>query len=377
MSVTEKAEAPPSVLPGSDVLTNSSITTFAACRKLYYWQYEMGWRPAREAQPLRFGGGTHMGLDRLSINGDIEAACGAVEDAYQQRIMDFSASPAFADITYELELEATTIQRLLAGYADAYKDSPLEIVASETTFDLPIINPETGRAAQIFRQAGRRDRLARLPDGDLVLLETKTAAEDIGPDSDFRKVLSLNQQLSMYTLAARAEGLDISRIVYDVIRKPTIKPTMVPVVDEHGKKVVLDQYGKRVYTQTGTPRQTSDENRGYALQTKPMTRKQWRMKLTADIEARPDYYFQRFEVPRLESDLDEFRHELWDIAQTIHTCRKTGRWFRNTGACRRYNRLCDYYQLCSGETDTTNGCPAGFRQAEQAHEELADEGSEA
>lgn len=364
-------------LAGTDYVTNSSMSTFGACRRMYYYAYVLGWRPERVATALRFGSILHVGIDQLAKGDDIDAACAVIEELYERRTLDVAQAMDFDYIAYKLGLESTTVQRLLRGYYYAYRDSPLRIVESEATFDLPIINPETGRAARIYRQAGKRDRMARLPEpGEpVVLLETKTANEDIGPESDYRRVLLLNQQLSMYVLAAQAQGWDVSRIVYDVIRKPTIKPTAVPVLDESKDKIVLDRDGKRVYTKQHKPRQTASIADEWTVQTLPMTRKQWGGKLDRDILERPEFYYQRFEVPRLDADLEEFQHELWDMAQDINQCHKTGRWYRRTSACRNYSRLCDYYPLCVGECDTTAGCPAGFRQAETVHEELADERS--
>ena len=142
------------------------------------------------------------------------------------------------------------------------------------------------------------------------------------------------------------------------------------MLDSSGDKIVLDQDGQRILTKQGKPRQTASTADGFELQTREMTPCEWREKLLADINGRPDYYYQRFEVPRLESDLEEFQEELWMVAKDIIECRRSNRWYRNTNNCRMYNSLCPYYGMCSGETDISNGCPDGFRQAESAHEEL-------
>ena len=360
-------------LPGSDQLTNSSMGTFRLCRRKYYWCYVMGWRPQHKATPLRLGSAVHLGLDLLARGAEKGDIHEAIDEFYEQVITGLAASPAIHEIEYELHIEAVTVKSLLAGYASAWRDSPLRVVESEKAFDLPIVNPDTGRAVRIFRQAGRRDRLCQLPDGQLALLETKTASEDIGPDSDYRKQLRLNQQITMYLLALKAEGKVVCRVVYDVIRKPTIRPSAVPIRDEGGVPIVLDQNGHRVMTKARKWRTTGDGRYGYVLQTKPMEPSGWSAKLSTDILERPGYYYDRFEVSRLESDLDDFHHELWEMAQDIHQCHRTGRWYRNTDACKRFKRLCPYYPLCASETDVTNGCPAGFRQAEYAHEELAEE----
>lgn len=363
-------EAAPSTIPGTDVLTNSSEQCFMTCPRKYYWSYECGWRPERTKKPLRLGSALHEGLDMLARGHAVYEVLAAIDDIYDDHI---TGAAAWSDIEagrYDLTLERVTVECLVAGYAKAWEQSAIEILESERVFDLPIVNPATGASSRTFRQAGKRDRVGRLPDGRLALLESKTSSEPIEPGSDYRTVLAINQQVSKYILAAREEGIDVQTCLYDMVRKPSIKPTPVPVLDEHKLKVVHNPDGSRAYTKQHKPRQTADVAAGQVLETRPMTPKQWGAKLTTDIASRPAYYYQRFEVPRLDSDLEEYRHELWWIADSIRQCRNSGHWFRNTSSCRKYNSLCPYYPLCAGQADITAGVPAGFRQAEVAHEEL-------
>jgi hypothetical protein len=350
---------------------------FKLCRRKFFFTYVLGWRPVYKATPFRFGSGVHLGLDWLAKGMSPDAAADAIDSFYEAETAAYADAPEFQEIAYRLSLECVTVQRLVKGYAWAWRESHIEIVESEKSFDLPIVNPDTGAQARIFRQSGKRDRIGRLPDGRLALMETKTAGEDIGPDSDYRNHLLVNQQVSMYIAAARTEGHDLQTTLYDVIRKPGIRPTPMPVLDEQGLKVVLDAKGERVKTKAGKWRETGDKNMGYVLQTTPMTPKQWSARLSTHILENPAYYYQRFEVARLQSDLDEWAQELWAIVQDIHACTKAGRWWRNTDACRYYKRMCPYWTICTGQVACDAGCPVGFRQARHAHEELqeADEGN--
>lgn len=348
-----------------DSLTNSSMTTFKSCRRKYYYCYEKLIRPAITKKPLRFGSAFHEGLDVMAKGGSLEEA------QEQVRIMyDTVIGNVFDPATeYELNIECVTVNTLLAGYLDAWRESQIEIIESEKSFFLPIVNPETKHPSRNFTQAGKRDRLAKLPDGRIALMETKTVGEDIQPGSDYRNVLSINQQVSMYVMAALTEGIEVETTIYDCIRKSTIRPCAVPLTDVEGIKIVLDITGERVFNANGKPRQTSDTDKGYVLQTRDMTCDEWQQKLSADIASRPEYYFQRFEVPRLDADLVEFCHELWDISQDVNNCRRNNLWYRNTGNCRNYNSVCPYYGFCSGELSVEN-LPETFRIAETAHEEL-------
>ena len=341
-------------------VTNSSMSCFKACRQKYYWSYEMLWRPDKQKSALRIGSMAHEGLDMLAKGFPLPVTLDQIRH-------DYEANTEYQ--SEKLDMECVTVQCLVSGYHEVWKNSALEIIESEKEFDLPIIN-ENGNPMTALRQAGKRDRICRLPDGRLALMETKTVSEDLSPESDFRKVLGINHQISMYTAAARAEGIDISTVVYDCIRKPTIKPCDVPELDEDGLKIVVDEDGNRIRASTGRWRQTADSAGHWVVLTRPMTPEEWREKLTDDIQFRPSYYYARFEVPRLESDLAEFETELWMCAKDILECRRLKRWYRNTNHCRLYNSLCAYYPLCSGRVDTTNGCPSGFRVAETDHEEL-------
>lgn len=349
-------------------VTNSSMACFKSCRQKYCWSYEKGYRPDVEKAPLRIGSMVHTGLDLHAKGVPAEQVFDAIGNAYSEKIVD---DPTYNPYTkYKLEIECVTVLCLLGGYFNAWADSQIQITESESGFCLPIINPD-GNAMTSFKQAGKRDRIGKLPDGRIALMETKTAGEDIGPDSDFRNVLAINQQISMYINAAQLQGNQIETALYDCIRKPSIRPNAVPLTDDEGV-IVLDKDGARVYKKTGDkgPRSTGDKAKGYTVQVRDMKPTEWHDRLKADIEARPDFYYQRFEVPRMQDDLLAFNVELWMIAKDIADCRRMGRWYRNTSNCRMYNSLCPYYVLCAGERDMSNGCPEGFRQAETAHEEL-------
>lgn len=355
-------------ITGSDVLTNSSEQAFLSCPRLYHWSYNRGWRPQRDKKPLRMGSAGHAGIDAIAKGLD---PASAVADYYDIIMADAATWQDSQQALYDLAIECVTMQCLVEGYAVAWANSQVEIIESEKVFDLPIINPETGAASRTFRQSGKRDRIARLPDGRIVLMETKFISDDLAPDSDYWRILGINQQLSKYILAARADGHDVQSAVQDVVRKPTIKPCDQPERDEHGLVVARDAAtGERAKKKNGEFYLTADVEKGRTVRVSPMTPDQWRHKLAADIVSRPEYYYARHEIPRLDSDLDEYQHELWWIADSIRQARNSGRWFRNSGSCKRFNSLCPYYSLCSGELDTKAGVPAGFRQAENVHEEL-------
>ncbi len=366
----------PDVKSSCNVLTNSSMSTFKQCRRKYFYSYEILWRPIKRATALRFGDAVHQGLDGIAMEWTIQQIIDHIDNIYAEeteRLKKLAYTIEGLDITDRLDYECETIKALVLNYQIAWRNSDVKIVESEKSFELPIVNGKTGRTSRTFRQAGKRDRICTLPDGRLALMETKTSSEDITPGSEYRDVITIDQQVSMYIAAAQADGYVIETTVYDVIRKPSIRPSSIPLLADDGFKIVLDAEGERAFKSDGKPRQSGDSAKGYKLQSRIQTPQEWSRKLTLDIASRPEYYFQRWEVSRLQDEIVEFQLEMWDIAKDINECRHEHRWYRNTTSCRKWNRLCEYYPLCAGQCDMSGDVPTGFRLAEVPHEELEQE----
>jgi hypothetical protein len=201
-------------------------------------------------------------------------------------------------------------------------------------------------------------------------MEHKTASDDLEPDSDYWKRLRIDQQISAYYIAARAKGHDIQTVLYDVTRKPEIGPLQIPLLDGDGFKIVLDAAGERVRTKDGKKwRESGDKEQGWVLQCRIQTAREFGERLTADIAARPDYYYRRQEIPRLDKDIEEFRYELWQMQQQMRDSQKGGRWFRNTSSCIGFGR-CPYFDICTNGRDVSESTPEGFVRVENIHPEL-------
>lgn len=364
--------APQSIEPQK--LTHSRMQAFKTCPKKHYYSYELGIRPIETAKPLRLGSAVHLGLDlRKQGKSGAEAVLAAMKP-YDNR-------PAWADDdekAHEWEVERETVGCLLSGYFWRWEIPDLapelsiaEVVASEFAFDLPIKNPDTRSASRLFRLAGKIDGIVRLGDGRLAILEHKTVSEDIDPVADYWVRLRMDQQISLYMLAARAMGHNVQTVLYDCIRKPTIRPERVPLLDENGVKIVVDTAtGERVRSKDGKKwRESGDAAQGFTLQSRIQTPQEFAEKLMADITERPDWYFARQEIPRLASDLDEFSAELWQIQQNIRLAQIDGRNYRNTGACKFNNSKCAYFNVCHPTIDPTQ-IPSGFVRVTNVHPEL-------
>lgn len=369
------------------LLTHSRMQSFKTCRRRAFYEYELGIRREVDGKALRIGSAGHDALDVLRKTGDQEQALEAVRQYYATCPEEFDQ--------YEWEIERETVECLVAGYHWRWSEYPLEVIESEQSFKLPVRNPETGAASPIWDAAGKIDGIVSIDERKLVL-ESKFISDSIEQDSDYWRLLQIDQQITNYTKAARELGHEVSGVLYDVIRKPTIKPTPVPVLDGDGKKIVLGADGNRIYNEVkpkkkcancegtgihkgtenrrclctvGAPRQASDKEQGWELQNRPMTVEEWSEKLLADIFERPEYYYARNEIARLDDDIEEFKAEMWEIQQTIREAQRSGRWFKtvNRNTC----SFCAYQSLClSNFHDDGATAPEGFVRVEDVHPEL-------
>jgi len=457
-----------------DRLTYSRLSTRRLCPKQDYYKYELGLRREAVASALRMGGAFAKGKEIWRKGRDREDAFAETElvaKAIDEATADYQAVPQWAD-SYDWEIECETVRAMLAGYFWRYAADDLKFVGVETAFEMPLVNPATGRASQTFALAGVLDGIAVLPDERNAVYEDKTTSANIDDGSDYWLRLRYDGQISQYVLGARYLGWDVSLVLYDVTRKPTIKPRQVPVLDKDGKKIVCDaagervllaskqidtpvldndglkivrnEFGERVYSpdkqistpvldenglrivrdifthersltaagkprqtarateneemdvaveyvkgkprQTsraaegealevtveyvqGAPRQTSDTKLEYTLTTRRESPEEWGERLLADMAERPEWYFARREIPRLEGDLDEFRAEVWQQAHLLRECRNNNWWFRNVA----FNTCghCEYKDLClGGITVDPAHPPAGFMVMADVHPEL-------
>lgn len=356
-------------LPGHDVLTHSRMACMKTCERKHYYAYELGVRPGGEAAPLRMGAAVHKGLELM--------AKGVPEhEAIAQTLADcgYDERPTWAtseELEAEHQIEARDIACMLAGYAWRWQETVIaRYIAVEQAFRVPIRNPETGAATRSFVLAGKIDAVVELNDGRVAAVEHKTTSDDISPDSDYWTRLRIDQQISAYWLGAKSLGYKIDTVLYDVLRKPRIDARKVPLADEQGFKIVVDlATGERVANKDGSWRQSGDAAKGWAMQTRRETPDEYQERLLADMTARPDFYFARQEIPRLNADLEEFELELWWQQQAMRERHRTGRWVRNTGACIGFGK-CAYLNVCHSGIRIGESLPSGFRQVERLHEEL-------
>jgi hypothetical protein len=331
------AATPPAVSDNTEepaakqILTVSSAKTYQACQHMYNLRYELGLIPrSDDAGARRFGALWHHGLEALFKNWDLNQALEIIEE------LDGDVDP----------FDAVKLGVLLGGYFARWGDSSLEVMGVEQEFLIPLVNPDTGSASRLWSQAGKKDAIVRKPDGSMWVMEHKTTSEDITIGSAYWQRLQMDTQCSVYLAAEKAAGHDVAGIIYDVVRKPTIRPCRATPEDV------------RKYKKDGTLYASQREH--------DETPDEYRSRLVEDVAANPGDYFARGEVVRLESEQQEAAWDSWQVAKSIRESQLRDRWPRNPDSCVRYGRFCDYWPLC------THAATIDDYARERAHSELTE-----
>jgi hypothetical protein len=226
-----------------DTLTYTAESTFAACRRLYWWRYVREIVPAVEDdEPLRLGSLWHgiaeirdtlrlRGLDRdLAVSwakawlarmtsgraGDprrrhwwlmLSEALDAYERAFRtgHRLIPQAASP---------EEEWPSVDFL------GVSDEALDLVEVEGVAKSPIVNPETGAKSRSFVAGLKADVLYRARDDGRLYLGEKKLLSDLG---DVERLWTDYQVARYARYLSRYKNESIAGVIYDVVVKPRIR----------------------------------------------------------------------------------------------------------------------------------------------------------
>lgn len=343
-----------------ELLTHSRKETFQLCRRRHKFAYIDGIRQVVPSKALRMGSAFHDAIEQLANNRGDNEACRVVYDRYDE------LPEGFDQLDWEYERE--TVLQLVNGYAWRWADYQLVHLAAEQSFQLPLVNPNTGHASKIWNRAGKIDGIVQSLDKRIGVKESKLLSDDVSLESDLWTRLQIDGQISSYVNAARDLGFRADYVLYDVTRKPTIKPTNVPLVDEFGLPIVLDARGNRARTEKGEPRMRGDAAKGYVAQVRPMTAQEWGDKLREDIGKRPEFYFARVEVARTDDTLRDYARELWQVQRNIRTATLENDHYRTVGEHCNY---CPYFGMCVANR-SADDLPDGFVIVSNIHPELGE-----
>jgi hypothetical protein len=311
----------------NNVITASRMATLISCPRKHFWGNEIGLQKESTGHALRFGSAWHRGMESRWNGATYEEALAA-------------AIPVGIDLD---EYSCATLSAMLAGYYDAYGETErVGKLHPEIQFDFELIDG--------FRAQGKIDGLGSLRDNRSVLVESKTTSDSVSPDSEYWMRLRFNMQVHQYVDASRRLGWDIAEVIYDVARKPMIKPSKVYDLDTEGRKIVLDAKGNRVFgmkkvivppkkklkkgekgkteyrevPDESKPRQSASD--GQVLKFHTESPEEFSERLWRDTLARRDFYFCRKEVPILDGDVDMFNNQriaMVRLIQHFRMCEST------------------------------------------------------
>jgi len=250
---------------------------------------------------------------------------------------------------------------LMCGYHARWcGDEDWTVGAVEKEFRVPIVNPHTSRPYRHFSHAGKFDGLVSR-DGDAYLLEHKSCAEDITAGGPYWRRLALDTQISGYLLASWLLGQKLRGVLYDVIRKPEIRPKKL------GLKETVEIRSTGQYFDRPL---SSLSYHAFALDPEHReTPEMFEARLAQDTVARPAWYFGRQIITRLDKEILLYAEELWHTAREIRRSLTEDDRRRNDKACFAYHRPCEYLDLCAGHARPENG---RFRSLPTIHPELED-----
>jgi len=305
----------------AEPLTTSEAREYRACPRAHWYRYELRRRPRRRSDVLALGTFVHLGL---------EAWFGSTGDRYQAM-----ASRLRGESLWDAHERARAVA-MLSGYHARWCAEPLEHTGAEIEFRCPLRNPDGGHASRTFELAGKLDAIVRDSIGRVWVVEHKTSSEDIAPGSEYWQRLRLDPQVSTYLVGAESLGLRPAGVLYDVLRKPALRPY-----------------------QPGRTRETAE------------TPPQFLARCMAELAKEPEHYYQRGEVVRTEDEAAEAAFDLWSVSKGILESRRLQRWPRNPVSCRTRYGSCSYLPVCCRECSIDD--EDRYRAAPVRHEELSEE----
>lgn len=227
---------------------------------------------------------------------------------------------------------------LICGYHQRWKDAPYTVDSVEGLVTSDLWNPETSRKSRSFRLAGKLDVTGY--SGRRVIFDHKSTGDDItDPAAPYWRQLVVEGQASHYMLLEWLNGRKVDEAVWDVMRKPGISPKNVTKADVN-LTLSSGRYFGRELSEVALLNLRETGREDFEM---------YEARLASDcIQERPQWYFQRRTVPRLDAELHEYASDLWGHSQEILMARREERWPRNSGACMLYKSPCKFLGICSG-----------------------------
>ena len=354
-------------------ITTSMMRCKNTCARMCRYAYRDGLRPNEKPHYFRTGDAHHLGMELNGLGVDIPTIIETICDYYEDEIRKRPASDAL-----DLKYEQARVVIAIACYIRYWKhdEDNFEIVNTELPFELPIINPETGRSSPTHTMAGKIDKVIRIFGHygvGMAIMEHKTTICDIDINSPYIRKLRIDTQITNYVIAANEllEG-PCAGVLYDITRKPPQKPKTVLERDKDGHVKIYDESGERVWTDRDGGRWITGSNhaKGWRSRKRQETPSEYGERIRIAIQENPAKYFQRYFIARIEDDIVEARQDMWQTKDALASADKMNAWPRNDLACLAHGQ-CAYFDICTeGGWEPGNAVPDGFHITDDIHQEL-------
>ncbi len=254
--------------------TFSMLNLFQECREQTFQSYVNGYSSRKLKDGLEFGSIWHLCQEHFYNDTNqsavrVAAKCCLAYEKFRKPTLFKNEYQNFQSL---LGIAETMFPLCVKHWVN--DDQEIEWVEPEQKFKTPYTFTDIdGKPRTIFLR-GMRDGVYR-EDGILGVFETKT--KSVVQENAIRDQLKADLQTLIYVTTAMLEfGEMPKKVMYNVVRRPAIKQT---------QKESLNQFLKR---------------------------------LKADIQNRPNFYFMRWNVDLLKSDIVNFRKETLDPLLRIY-----------------------------------------------------------
>ncbi len=371
----------PTVNPSCYHISASSIAAFKMCPQKFRLEYREGLRRAQDTEALRVGTNWHklheIFLDGKRHGNDDDTALASVVD----HLNKCYAGVPITKTAIEWAVEREVLLQSFVGYLWYWQNDPIETLASEVKFDLPVYDPRVNMPLPISEvmRVGKIDHIAKWQ-GAIVAVERKSTSRAIDPSADYWDRAKKDTQVSMYAAAfkelwrddgggggivgvgAVEPGQRFGNTLYDVWHKPTIKTATLTQKETaefltSGKYFESEFKVELFYNNTdagpmtdreikvdGSRVEVEEGKKGFAIRETPAM---YGARLLADIMARPAFYYQRKEIVRTEAELEEFKRQVYAVYQGMKFSERTNSWWENESQCRA-TFSCPNIPICYG-----------------------------
>ena len=390
-------------------ISASAISAFKACPTRFRLGYREGLRLADDSDAQRMGTNWHAlhevynaAKRRYASEPDHWEACSANTSfptphdfGYHQAVEhlnDRYAEVPLSKTQEEWETERLVLITAFHVYLWYYEHDPIESLAEEVAFDLPMHEPRTGMplpTTEVLR-VGKIDTVVKWR-GMVGNREMKSTGSAIDPDSKYWEKSQKDTQVSMYALAMHdlaasgqlpdsvrhgmAADANFGNTLYDVWRKPKSKPkglTQKAAAEFITEAVFFGQdFAVDAEWDTATKVTNKGKKNEKTVAVKTLrslmidgvettfevgksggvsfreTPRMYAARLMHDMMENPHEYFARKEIARTDKDLARFRVELYRTYQAMRAFDQRGCWFENEHQCRA-TFTCSYIPVCYG-----------------------------